>query len=76
MTHGAIYFDSSALVKLVVPGEHGANVAAAMYEHEAARFTCSLSFPETHSALVRRHRNAELSQIQFSSVQRNQILQR
>ena len=69
MTQGAIYFDSSALVKLVVPEEDGADVAAAMLERDAARFTCMLSYPETRSALQRRHRNAELSQVQISAAQ-------
>ena len=51
------YFDASALSKLVLKHEQGADIAAALWRDTRAAYTSWLSYPEAHSALARVHRN-------------------
>ena len=55
------YFDASALAKLVLKHEQGADIAAALWRDTRAAYASWLSYPEAHSALARAHRNDPLS---------------
>lgn len=55
-----VYFDASAVVKLVLTHEQGADVAAALWRDARAAYTSWLSYPEAHSALARTHRDDPL----------------
>ena len=61
MTIERVYFDSSALVKVLVPSEPGAEIASELFYSGGRQFTSRLSRPETLSALSRRVRNREIS---------------
>ena len=61
MTEGLTYFDSSALVKLVLLEEVGAGLAASIFNGDANLVTSLLSYLETRSALARRFRNHQLN---------------
>lgn len=56
-----VYFDSSALVKLVVD-ESGSDVAAAVWNACDAAFSSRLAYPEVCAALAAAHRNNDLTQ--------------
>ncbi len=61
MTIQRVYFDSSALVKVLVPSEPGAEIASELFYSGGRQYTSRLSRPETLSALSRRVRNREIS---------------
>lgn len=54
-----MYFDSSALVKLVVE-ESGSDVASALWDGCDAALSSRLAYPEVCAALAAAHRNHEL----------------
>jgi hypothetical protein len=56
-----VYFDSSALVKLVVQ-EEGSDVAAGLWDGCDAALTSRLAYPEVCAALAAAGRNHDLSQ--------------
>lgn len=55
------YFDSSAISKLILLDEPGADLALEIFTGDAVPRTSLLSYPEVHSAVARRGRNDELS---------------
>lgn len=59
-----VYFDSSALVKLVVE-EDGSDVAAALWDGCDAALSSRLAHPEVTAALAAAHRNHELDDGEF-----------
>lgn len=67
MTIERVYFDSSALVKVLVPSEAGAEIASELFYSGARQYTSRLSRPETLSALSRRARNREISTAELSA---------
>ena len=66
MTDHRLYFDTSALVKVLLPREAGADVATAIFNMGVPQYSSLLSRPETLSALARRFRNRELNPSQLS----------
>ena len=67
MTVERVYFDSSALVKVLVPFEEGAEFASELfYSGGHHQYTSRLSRPETLSALSRRFRNREITASEMS----------
>lgn len=54
-----VYFDSSALVKLVVD-EHGSDLAAELWDGCDAALSSRLAYPEVRSALAAAGRNHDL----------------
>ncbi|MCY4619269.1 MAG: type II toxin-antitoxin system VapC family toxin [Chloroflexi bacterium] len=61
MTIERVYFDSSALVKVLVSSEAGAELASGLFHSGGRQYTSRLSRPETLSALSRRVRNREIN---------------
>jgi hypothetical protein len=55
-----VYFDSSALVKLVVE-EHGSDIAAALWDGADAVVSSGLAYPEVRAALVAARRDERIS---------------
>lgn len=64
-----VYFDSSALVKLVVE-EAGSDLAAALWDGCDAALSSRLAYPEVCAALAASHRNADLTAKGFASATR------
>lgn len=64
-----IYFDSSALVKLVVD-EDGSDVAAMLWDGSDAAVSSRLAYPEVHGALAAAARNHQMSKAGYGSAQR------
>ncbi len=58
---GLVYFDSSALVKLVVD-EPGTDLASALWDGCDAALSSRLAYPEVRAALAASRRNAELTE--------------
>ena len=56
-----VYFDSSALVKLLVE-EVGSTVSAALWDGADAVITSGLAYPEVRAALAAAHRSDRISQ--------------
>lgn len=56
-----VYFDSSALVKLVVD-EVGSDIAAMLWNGCDAALSSRLAYPEVHAALVAASRNHDLTE--------------
>ncbi len=56
-----VYFDSSALVKLVVD-ERGTELADALWNGCDAALSSRLAYPEVRAALAASHRNSELDE--------------
>jgi uncharacterized protein len=56
-----VYFDSSALVKLVVE-EDGTELAAQLWDHCDAALASRLAYPEVRAALAASARNHDLSE--------------
>jgi uncharacterized protein len=54
-----VYFDASALVKLVVE-EEGSDVAAALWDGCDAALSSRIAYPEVRAALAAAHRNHDL----------------
>ncbi len=69
MTVERVYFDSSALVKVLVPSEASAEIASELFYSGGRQYTSRLSRPETLSALSRRVRNREVSASDLSEAQ-------
>ena len=61
-----VYFDSSALVKLVVD-EHGSELAAALWNACDAALSSRLAYPEVCAALAAAGRNNDLSASEASA---------
>jgi predicted nucleic acid-binding protein len=57
---GLVYFDSSALVKLVVE-EAGTDLASELWDGCDAPVSSRLAYPEVRAALAASHRNADLT---------------
>ena len=55
------YFDTSALAKLVLRNEIGADLAAMIWDENDEVYTSRLSYPESSSAIVRAQRNGRIS---------------
>ena len=61
MSDGQFCFDASALAKLILRNEPGAEAAAAIWNNDEYVVHCSiLAYPETYSAIVRAHRDRRL----------------
>ena len=56
-----VYFDASALVKLVVD-EEGSDVAARLWDGRDAALASRLAYVEVHAALAASQRNRDLSE--------------
>ncbi len=69
MTIERVYFDSSALVKVLVSSEAGAELASGLFHSGGSQYTSRLSRPETLSALSRRVRNREMSTADLNAAQ-------
>lgn len=69
MTIERVYFDSSALVKVLVPREAGAELATELFYSGGHQYSSRLSRPETLSALSRRLGNREISSSDLSYAQ-------
>ena len=65
-----VYFDSSALVKLVVE-EEGSDVASALWDGCDAAVASRLAHPEVCAALAAGHRNHELDAEGFAAAARD-----
>ena len=63
-----VYFDSSALVKLVVE-EAGSELAAAMWDGCDAALSSRLAYPEVRGALAAAGHNHDLSEADLSSAE-------
>lgn len=61
-----VYFDSSALVKLVVD-EQGTELASALWDGCDAALSSRLAYPEVCAALAAAHRNHELDDDGFAA---------
>ncbi len=61
-----IYFDSSALVKLVL-NETGSDLAATLWNSCDAAFSSRLAYPEVRAALAAASRNRDLTEAQASA---------
>ena len=64
-----VYFDSSALVKLVVE-EHGSDLAAALWDGCDAALSSRLAYPEVCAALSAAGRNHDLDKTALASAER------
>jgi len=64
-----VYFDSSALVKLLVE-EEGSDVAAALWDGADAVMASRLAFPEVRAALAAAHRNGEMRRADLVEAER------
>jgi len=64
-----VYFDSSALVKLVVE-EEGSDVASALWDGCDAALSSRLAYPEVCAALAAAHRNHELDDEGYAAAAR------
>lgn len=62
MTPTGSYFDTSALVKLVLPHEEGSDLALSIYSRDDSVITSMLSYVEARSALARRFRNRQIGE--------------
>ncbi|MGH9227748.1 MAG: type II toxin-antitoxin system VapC family toxin [Acidimicrobiales bacterium] len=65
-----VYFDSSALVKLVVE-EKGSDVASALWDGCDAALSSRLAHPEVCAALAAAHRNHDLDEDGFAAAARD-----
>jgi predicted nucleic acid-binding protein len=65
-----VYFDSSALVKLVVE-EEGSDVASALWDGCDAALSSRLAHPEVCAALAAAHRNHDLDEDGFAAAARD-----
>jgi len=63
-----VYFDSSALVKLVVD-EDGSNLAAELWDGCDAALASRLAYPEVRAALAAACRNHDLSEADLDAVE-------
>lgn len=61
-----VYFDASALVKLVVE-EDGSDLAARLWDGCDAALSSRLGFVEVHAALAASHRNGHLARPQLEA---------
>jgi uncharacterized protein len=59
-----VYFDSSALVKLVID-EEGSEVASMLWDGCDAAISSRLAYPEVCAALAAAHRNHDLDDLAF-----------
>lgn len=57
------YFDTSALVKLFLRDERGADVAARVWDASDVVFTSRIAYPEARAALAAAHRLGRLTAI-------------
>jgi uncharacterized protein len=62
-----VYFDSSALVKLLVE-EEGSELCASLWDGCDTPFSCRLAYGEVRAALAAARRNRDLSQARFDRV--------
>ena len=65
-----VYFDSSALVKLVVE-EDGSAIASALWDGCDAALSSRLAYPEVCAALAASHRNHDLDNEGFAAATRD-----
>lgn len=63
-----VYFDASALVKLVVE-EDGTDIASQLWDACDAAVASRLAYPEVRAALAASHRNRELSAEDLASAE-------
>ena len=61
-----VYFDSSALVKLVLD-EAGSDIAAALWNASDVALSSRLAYPEVCAALAAAHRNHDLTESEASA---------
>lgn len=64
-----VYFDSTALVKLVVEDD-GTDVASALWDGCDAALSTRLAYPEVRSALAAAHRRGDLDDRAFTTASR------
>ena len=62
MADNNVYFDCSALVKLILSEEEGAPLARELADESSALYTSWLTYPETLSALSGARRDSRLSE--------------
>lgn len=67
---GLVYFDASALVKLVVE-EDGSDVAATLWDGCDAALSSRIAYPEVCAALAAAHRNRDLDDHGFAAASRD-----
>lgn len=65
-----VYFDSSALVKLVVEDD-GSEVASALWDGCDAALSSRLAYPEVRAALAAAHRDQDLDEVGFTEATRD-----
>lgn len=65
---GLVYFDSSALVKLLVD-EDGTDLAIDLWDGCDAALSSRLAYPEVRAALAASHRNSELTAVGLRSAE-------
>ena len=65
---GIVYFDASALVKLVVE-EHGTDVASTIWDGCDAAVSSRLAYPEVRAALAAARRNSDLTERELRSAE-------
>lgn len=65
---GLVYFDASALVKLVVE-ESGTDVASAIWDGCDAALSSRLAYPEVRAALAAARRNSDLTERELRSAE-------
>lgn len=65
-----VYFDASALVKLLVD-EPGSELAAALWDGCDAAVSSRLAYPEVRAALAAAHRNHDLDQDGFAQAEQS-----
>ncbi|MFV1970034.1 MAG: type II toxin-antitoxin system VapC family toxin [Acidimicrobiia bacterium] len=65
-----VYFDSSALVKLVVD-EPGSDVASSLWDGADAVVSSGLAYPEVRAALAAAHRSGRISSRSLSRAKRS-----
>jgi hypothetical protein len=68
LSHGLVYFDASALVKLVVE-EPGTDIASALWDGCDAALSSRLAYPEVRAALAAAGRNADLTARELRSAE-------
>jgi uncharacterized protein len=65
-----VYFDASALVKLVVE-EEGSDVASALWDGCDAALSSRITYPEVCAALAAAHRNHDVDDVGHASAMRD-----
>lgn len=65
-----IYFDSSALVKLLAE-DSGSDLAAQLWDGADAALSCRLAYPEVRAALAASGRNHDITEVELDAAERD-----